>query len=283
MRRSIVGAALLAAVGGPATVLPAQSWRTVDAVRQPRDLDTLHVRVDYTVGALRIDAARDSMLYRARLRYDTERFEPMREFDASSGTLRVGVRGEAMPLRIGGGREQGTLTLALGSSQPVDLELDLGATDARMNLSGIPISRLAIGSGASELTLTFESENPIPMRELTIDAGVARVVAEQLGNANAERVRVSGTVGSVDLDMRGSWTGTRVIQVFVTFGAATVRIPRGVGVRVKHSRVLGALDAPGFTKRGDEFVSEGWDSADQRLLIDARTTFCTLDVRWIDR
>jgi hypothetical protein len=283
--RRLVRSAILAgaAVAIAAGVLPAQSWRTVDALRQPLNVDTLRVRVNYTVGALRIGAGGDSLLYRARLRYDADRFESMREFDESSGTLRVGVRGDAMPLRIGGGKEQGSLDLSLAPSQPVDLELDLGATDARLDLSGLPISRLEIGSGASELTITFATENPVPMQELIIEAGVARVVANRLGNANAERVRVSGTVGSVDLDMRGSWTGTRTVEVFVTFGAATLRVPRGVGVRVKHSRVLGSFDASGFTKRGDEFVSEGWDSAEQRLLIDGRTTFGTLDVRWIDR
>ncbi|HSJ65944.1 MAG TPA: hypothetical protein VK922_18825 [Gemmatimonadaceae bacterium] len=263
--------------------LPAQSWRTVDAVRQSRTVDTLRVRVNYTVGALRIAAGGDTNLYRARLRYDANRFEPVREFDESSGTLRIGVRGDDdLPLRIGGGKEQGTLTLGLAPSRPLDLELDLGATDATLDLSGLPVSRLAIASGASELTISFATANPVAMRELTIDAGVARVVGEGIGNANAERVRVSGAVGSVDLDMSGRWSGTRNLQVSVTFGAAKVRVPRGVGVRVKHSRVLGTFEARGFTKRGDEYVSEGWDAAEQRLLIDARTTFGTLDVRWIE-
>lgn len=264
--------------------LPAQSWRTVDAKRQPRAMDTLRVRVDYTVGVLRIDAGSDSLLYSARLRYDAERFEPVREFEASSGTLRIGVQGDdQLPLRVGGGKEQGTLTLGLARSQPLDFELDLGATDATLDLGGLSVSRLAISSGVSELTVSFDAPNPVPMSELAIDAGVARVVGTKMGNANAERMRVSGTVGSVDLDMSGTWSGSRIVQVSVTFGAATLRVPQGVGVRIKHSRVLGTFDASGFTKRGDEFVSDGWDTADQRLLIDARTTFGSLDVRWIAR
>lgn len=282
MRHALgVGAMLAASLLGSA--LPAQSWRSVEAARQARALDTLRVRVDYTVGALRIAASPDSLLYRAQLRYDAERFEPVREFDASASTLRVGVRGDAeLPLRIGGGKEEGSLELALAPAQPIDLELDLGATEANLDLTGLPISRLEIGSGASELTLSFETPNPIAMRELTIDAGVARVIGLRIGNANAERMRVTGTVGSVDLDMRGSWSGTRVVQVAVTFGAATLRIPRSVGVRVKHSRVLGTFDAAGFTEIGDEFVSQSWEGAEQRLLIDARTTFGTLEVRWIE-
>jgi hypothetical protein len=283
MRILQVGGVMAATVATVAAgALPAQSWRTVEAERLPLAVDTLRVRVDYTVGALRIAAAGDSLLYSARLRYDAERFEPVREFEASTGTLRVGVAGDDMPLRIGGGKEQGTLALGLAPSQPIDLELDLGATEAELELGGLPITRLAIGSGASELTVSFATANPVPMRELAIDAGVARVVGRRLGNANAERIRVNGTVGSVELDMSGAWSGTRVVQVSVTFGAALLRIPRGVGVRVKHSRVLGTFEAQGFSKRGSEYVSEGWDSAEQRLLIDARTTFGTLDVRWIE-
>jgi hypothetical protein len=120
------------------------------------------------------------------------------------------------------------------------------------------------------------------MRELTIDAGVASVTVDHLGNANAERMRVSGTVGRIELDMRGAWTGTREIQVVVTFGVATVRVPRSVGVRVTHSRVLGTFDAAGFTQRGDEYVNAAWGTAEQKLYIDARTTFGSLDVQWIE-
>jgi hypothetical protein len=267
----------------PAQAVGAQSWRTVDAFRQALAVDTLRVRIDYTVGALRVHAAGDSLLYRAQLRYDAHRFEPVRTFDAASGTLHVGVRGDdRIPLRGSGGKEQGTLTLALGPSQPVDLELDLGATDSNLDFSGIPVSRLVIGSGVSELSLRFATENPVAMSELMIDAGVASVTVDHLGNANAERVRVSGTVGRVELDMRGAWKGTREVQVLVTFGVATIRVPRSVGVRVTHSRVLGTFDAAGFTQLGDGYVSEAWETAEQRLYIDARTTFGSLDVEWIE-
>lgn len=281
--RSVLRGSAVVALTAIAGGLPAQSWRTIDAYRAARAVDTLHVRVDYTVGALRVHAAGDSLLYRAQLRYDADRFEPVRTFDATSGTLNVGVRGDdQIPLRGSSGKEQGTLTLALAPTQPVDLELDLGATDSDLDLSGIPISRLVIGSGVSDLTLGFATKNPATMRELAIDAGIASVTTDHLGNANAERVRVSGSIGRVELDMRGSWTGMREIQVTVTFGVATVRVPRSVGVRVTHSRVLGTFDAAGFTQRGDEYVSDGWDDAEQKLYIDARTTFGTLDVQWID-
>lgn len=278
-RTAIVVVALAVSAGTPL----AQTWRTIDAFRLAQPVDTLHVRVDYTVGALRVVAAGDSLLYRSELRYDAERFEPVRIFDSTSGTLRVGVRGDdQIPLRGSTGKEQGSLSLALAPTQPIDLELDLGATDSDLDLSGIPISRLIIGSGVSELSIRFATPNPTPMRELSIDAGIASVTVDHLGNANAERVRVSGTIGQVDLDMRGAWEGTREIQVLVTFGFATVRVPRSLGVRVTHSRVLGTFESAGFTKRGDEYVNDAWDTAEQKLYIDARTTFGSLDVQWIE-
>lgn len=274
---------MAATAGVAARAVPAQSWRTIDAFRQARALDTLRVRVHYTVGALRVSAAGDSLLYRAQLRYDAARFEPVRDFDATSGILNVGVRGDdEIPLRGSGGKEEGSLALALGPTLPVDLELDLGATDSDLDLSGIPVTRLVIGSGVSDLSLRFGTRNPAVMRELTIDAGVASVTVDHLGNANAERVRVSGTVGRVDLDMRGAWTGTRKIQVLVTFGVASIRVPRSIGVRVTHSRVLGTFDTGGFTQQGDAYVSGTWDTAEQKLDIDARTTFGSLEIEWIE-
>jgi hypothetical protein len=263
-------------------MVSAQAWRTVSAVRQPREIDTLRVRLDYTVGALSIGSTTDSVLYRSRLRYDADRFEPVRTFDLASNTLRMGVRGDAdVPLRIGGGSEEGTLTLDLTQKHPVDLDIDLGATNAVIDLSGMAVSRLAINSGASEITLRFGSANPIAMQELEIDAGVARLEIEKLGNANADRVRITGSAASVDLDLSGAWQGDRELQVALTFGAATVRVPRGTAVSVKHSRVLGTFDSAGLTERGGVYVSDDWDTADKRIIIDARTTFGTLNLRWI--
>jgi hypothetical protein len=263
-------------------MVSAQAWRTVSAERQLREIDTLRVRVDYTVGALSIGSTTDSILYRSRLRYDADRFEPVRTFDLASNTLRMGVRGDAdVPLRIGGGSEEGTLALDLTRSHPVDLDIDLGATNAVIDLSGIAVSRLAINSGASEITLLFGSANPIAMQELSIDAGVARLEIQKLGNANAERVRITGSAASVDLDLNGAWQGDRELQVALTFGAATIRVPRGTAVSVKHSRVLGTFDSAGLTQRNGVHVSDDWDTAEKRLIVDARTTFGTLSLQWI--
>lgn len=276
LRTGLVAACALTAFGAPAG---AQRWRTVDAVRQSRAVDTLRVRVEYTVGSLTLGTT-DSALYHATLRYDAERFEPLRQFDAETGTLRVGVRGDTeVSLRLGGGeREHGSLALALSRAQPVDLELDLGAAQADLALGGLPLTKLSVASDASDLTVRFDTPNPIPMRELAIETGVARVSAVRLGNANAERVRVQGAIGSIELDFAGQWEGTRVVQASVTLGAVTIRLPRGVGVRVKHSRVLAGFDATGLTPVGDEMVSANWETASQRLLIDARTTFGALRI-----
>jgi hypothetical protein len=69
----------------------------------------------------------------------------------------------------------------------------------------------------------------------------------------------------------------------VTFGSATVRLPRSVGVRIRHSRLLGTFDGAGFTQEGDTYVNRAWESAEQKVSIDARTTFGSFDVVWIDR
>lgn len=272
---TLAGTMMLAAPAG------AQSWRTVLAARQARPVDTLRVRLDYTVGALAFQAGADSLLYQARLRYDADRFQPLREYDAATGTLRLGVRGDdRTPLRVGSGREHGSLRVAVSPGQPIDLDLDLGATDAELDLTGLAVSRLAIGSGASEIRVRFDRPNPIAMSELEIDVGIASVEVRGLGHANAERVRVHGAIGSVDLDFAGTWSGTRTVQVAVTLGSATVRVPRGTAVRVRHARVLGTFDANGLEPDGDEWVSGDWTGASQRLIIDARTTFGALDLRF---
>ncbi len=169
-------AATLIALFAFTSALPAQSWRTVSAARQLHDTDSLRVRVDYRVGTLRLASSPQSLLYDVRLRYDEEKFDAVRSFETGSTTLMVGTRQiDERSAVISGRKQLGEMSLAFAPNVQLDVDLQMGASLADLDFTGLSITRLVVNSGASETKFRFGSLNLAPMRELVVEVGAASV------------------------------------------------------------------------------------------------------------
>lgn len=281
----------LSAVLSP-VALRAQSWRSVTATTQAQPGDSLRVRVSFAAGVLVVGAAPDAELYRMRFRYDTEKHHPVRSFDPVARTLTLAMDSAGRRSRFGisalgrsGGGDNtdpNQLTLAFGRGVPLDVALELGGVDARVDLSGLSLDRLKVDSKASDTRVLFTTPNPRRMRSLEIDGGATGITVEGLGNANAQRIEVRASLGGVDLDFGGAWTGDVDLRLEVSLGGASLKVPRDVGVRVKSKKFLAAIDLGGLTLRDDYYYSANWGSAEHKLTVDSGTTLGALGLSWID-
>ena len=274
----------LLAFGGPGE--EARSWRSLTASR-PRDgVDSLHVVLRYDAGTVTLGAATAPLLYRASARFDANEQRISRSYNPVSSTLRIGLDSSAM--RTSGKRSseasnnEARLDLGLAARVPLDLDLDLGATRARLDLSALSVSALRVSSGATEADLTFGSANPQPMRDLFVDAGVGSVTIHQLGNARAQRATIASTVGSVDLDLGGDWTGEMPLTLRVALASATLRVPRDVGIALRLSKRIANIDSDGFTEREGVMYSTGYEQAKRHVVVDGSATLASVDVVWKD-
>jgi hypothetical protein len=206
---------------------------------------------------------------------------PLYHFDAATRTLRVGV--EKRGARVPGEGQPGEMRLDLAPAVPVDLELELGAVEADLDLSGLRVGRLRVESGASDASVRFDAPNAERMRALDFEVGAASLRAVRLANANAPEVRVQAGVGSVDLDFGGEWTQDVDLSVQIALGGVRIRVPRNVGVSVEAHRFLAAFDSRGLVKRGNAYYSENWDGAAHHLRIRSRTTFGKLELERTER
>jgi hypothetical protein len=170
------------------------------------------------------------------------------------------------------------MRLALSRSVPLDLDLQLGATKAMLDLGGLELQRLKLESGASETVLDFSSPNVARMDLLDVDVGAATFEARNLGNANASSIRVHGGVGSVDLDFGGQWTQDANVEVELALGKLSMHVPREVGVRVEVEKFLASFDQQGLQKRGDAYYTDNWDNAKYRIRLRASTTFGGIEI-----
>ena len=275
----------LSALGAlaPTRIVEAQAWRTLESTRQVKDTAEHHVRVHYGAGRSDVGATNAPVLYSMTLRYDEATTTPVHRYDAAERMLTVGIENESRRFS-GYSKDQGKGEMRLGLSRtvPMDLELELGATKAAMDLGGLTLLGVRLESGASETLLDFSAPNRAHMRSLDIDVGAASFEGRNLGNTNAASVRVQGGVGSVELDFGGQWSQDMTVDVDLTLGQLTLHVPRDVGVRVEVQKVLASFDQQGLQKRGDAYFSENWDRAKYHLRLRAQTTFGGIELDRVD-
>jgi len=274
---------LAAAALAAAPPLGAQSWRTLTSARQRHGETQLAVSVNYVAGDFRLTAAPEGTLYRMDLRYDEDRFTPLREYDAAGAHLLLGVRGRSGHIDVVD-RHKGdpvpSLDLELAPDIPLALDLDLGAVRSQVDLGGLALQSLRYRTGASETTLRFSRPNTVPCSELRLEAGAAAFHAWSLGNANCRSVHFEGGVGDVTLDFGGTWQGVVDADLNVAIGTLTLMLPRDAGVAIHLSRLLASFDQSGLQRRGDTYYTAGYESARRRLVLDVSAAFGGINVVW---
>jgi len=261
----------------PAGLLAQQDWRSITQSRQVGTEELLHVAVQYGAGRLILGRGSDGLLYKATLGYDGQAFKP--ELTYSPGSLRVGlddVRVRGRNVRLG------ELRLDLGPTVPIDLRLEFGAARADVDLTGLRIRRLRLATGASETRLHVGAPNAEVCESVDLHVGAAKFDAIGLGNLNARRLDFNGGVGDVTLDFTGEWASDMAATVRMGLGSLTLRVPRGLGLRVEKGGLLVGFDSQGLIKRGDVFYSENWESADRKLTLDIEAAFGAIRVQWVD-
>ncbi len=273
----------LFAIGTPGDF---SGWRSLSASRPRGVVDSLHVVLRYDAGTLTLGAAAAPLLYEAKARFDANQQRLSRSYNPVSHTLRVGLDSSTMQT---GARhstrkrsDETRLDLALAAGIPLDLDLDLGTTRAMLDLRALWVDAVRVSSGATESDLTFGSANPKPMRDLLVDAAVGSITIHTLGNARAQRATVASTVGAVDLDLAGEWTGDMPLTLRVALGSAVLRVPRDAGVSLRLAHRIANVDSDGFTERDGIMYSAGYEQARRHVLVDGSATLAHVDIVWKD-
>jgi hypothetical protein len=267
-----------------AGALQAQTMRPFTTFRQLHGETRLNARVEYGAGSLRIEPGEPGQLYRMNLSYDEARFVPVSDFDASSGTVVLGLRaaGEG-GVRVVSSKQLNQLaTIALSPRADLALDLSLGAVDADVELGGLRISDLDLKTGASRATLRFSRPNGMRCRHASVSAGAAEVSVFGLGNSRCDRVEFEGGMGRVLLDFTGTWTSNSQVEVKMAMAELTLRLPRRVGVRLTMDKFLSSFEPSGLVRRGDSLISPNYDGADHRLDLALTTAMGGVRIEWTE-
>ncbi|MSR07088.1 MAG: hypothetical protein EXR93_08500 [Gemmatimonadetes bacterium] len=273
--------AIVLAVIGIGPQLGAQTMRTVAGNRQIGSQTELDVTVEFAAGRLTIGRDETGMLYRAKVVYDEEQFEPLLDYSAADHTLRVGVDG----IRGTHGKDHDgkqELRLDVTPKVPVTFDIKFGAAKADLDLGGLNLRRAEVNTGATDATVRFSTPTTGRCDELTFHVGAAQFKTETLGNSRCQHLEFMGGVGGLTLDFSGDWGGvTRpTADISVGLGSLTLRLPRNVGVQIDISGVFSSFDRSGMIKRDGAYFSPNYDTATTKLVLNVKSALGSVDVAW---
>lgn len=259
--------------------LNAAQQKTTTWSRQVTDEERLEVDVGYGAGELTIERGESDLLYRAVFNHDEAVATPRHDY--RNGRLDIGIR-VADRGRFGSRRSvDSSLDLWLPGSVPVDLRLDVGAAEADVDLSGIPLRGFDYNTGASKSEVRIREANPERMASASINAGAADLAIRGMGNLRADRVTIKAGVGSVTLGLEGDWPADARVSVEMGVGALEVRIPADLGVRIHRESFLASIDADGFERSGRTYLSRNWEDAGRRIDLEITAALGDIDVVWV--
>ena len=120
------------------------------------------------------------------------------------------------------------------------------------------------GGGGNEWNLHFGNQIPLDLN-VKMGAGTGRL---QLSGLDLTHLRVEGGAGTLFVDLSGNWKQNFDGKIAGGVGTVTVRLPANIGVHVRATGGLGAVNAPGFERDGDTYVNSAYGKSPVTLTLD---------------
>lgn len=244
----------------------------------------IEVRLSFSAGRVELAAGDAEKAYEAELEYSRTYFYHQLDYHKRGGTgvLDLRVKGKKRSL-FRSRWKKNWLSLKLNPTVPIDLDLNIGACESTVDLTGLKISNLELSTGASEMDVYFDKANEVAMKRMQVEAGVGELKVVNLGNANCRKISFQGGIGDYDLDFSGEWQGDCEAEIELGIGDLTVKLPRSIGVKlIAQKSFLTSLDIDDFIKEDDIYYSEGYRKAKYHLILRVEAGLGSINIRWID-
>lgn len=266
--RALILAGLLAAVvlAGcdnlrmkPPQVRKSHEERRLDAGKR------LRVNAEVAAGNLNVDKAVTGLLYTLDTRWDAANVSRRVDCRAAGdgSVLEIALRGKTPQ------SDENRVDLSLSDQVPLELELETGVGESRIDLSGLQVETVQVNQGVGSLRLAVDESQAFACREFEVQCGVGEMELRGLANLAPRRFRLKGGIGHASVNFSGQGTRDIDAQVEVGIGQIDIILPEGLGVRIRTERERwGAglsLPADRFQQQGSYSVTPDYEKSAQKL------------------
>jgi hypothetical protein len=256
-----------------ASPLLAQHVRTLESARLLRDSTPVSVRLMLGTGTLSVGASDAPYLYRSITRFGDTYSAPTSSWNAAQHTLTLAAgqrqRGPSSRSDDDGDDEVAQdWRVQLTRRAPLELTIDATAANATLDLTGLPLRRFALNTGAAAATVRFDAPNPESMAVFDASVGAGGLKLIGLGNSGASEARIQGDIGDMSLDLGGRWARDMRILVVSAIGGVRITAPPTIGIELQSTGILARESFDGaFTKSGGVWRSANFATASVKVRI----------------
>jgi hypothetical protein len=281
MRRALT---LVAAIvlNVPSAAL-SQPVRTLESSRQLRDGAPVTVRLQLGTGSLNVAASDAPLLYRSISRFGALYSAPRSQWNATQRvlTLDAGQRTNSDDDTPAAATDAATQDwrVQLTRKAPLDLGIRAAAADATIDLSGLPLRKFSLNTGAAAATVRFDALNSEVMSlfDATIGAGGLTLIG--LGNAGASEARIEGDIGEISLDLGGRWQRDLLLAVSTPLGSVRLVAPPNIGLEVEVGGMFKRATVTGqFVRDGNVWRSTNFGQTTVKVRVVVKTLLGKVDV-----
>ena len=211
-----------------------------------RAAKSVDAEIEMGVGNLFVSGGAKDLM-NAKFVYNVLGWEPDIEYDVVNGHGELTVRrriGETSRL---GRNARYEWDIRLNDGVSMDLDIQLGAGEAHLDLGSLSLGRLNVAAGAGEVEVFLT------------------------GRPSVDRFSMETGAGDVTVDLTGDWRDDLTAAIVGGVGRLTLRLPADVGVRVEADKGIGKITARGLVKDDDTFINEAYGDSDVTLDIRCKT------------
>lgn len=117
--------------------------------------------------------------------------------------------------------------IAFNNNVPLDITINAGAYQGRLDLGGMNVTHLNISDGASDTRVEFTKPNAGSMESFEYNSGASNVELSGLANANLEKLDFTAGAGNYVLDFSGDLQKDMQVTMEVGVSAVKIVIPKG--------------------------------------------------------
>jgi len=217
------------------------------------DAKSASLTLIFGAGKLSLASGAGKSLVSGTATYNIPDFKPEIKQDGSSVTIKQGDT-QGFP-NMNAVKNEWDLKLG---DVPLDLTINAGAYEGKLDFGGLALTGLTINDGASQTKADFSSTNQEKLGILSYKTGASNVTLKNLANANASMITFESGMGNYTLDFGGSLQRDSSVSIRSGMSNLTLIIPSGVAATVRVSGGLSNVQfSSGWTQNGQTYTQAG--------------------------
>lgn len=231
------------------------------------DAKSVLVRIDFGAGDIDLGKSGEGQLLEGTFTSDPEDVEVRVDYRRSGDKGMLDLATDYEDKRLPRDHKN-EWEVGLSGGVPLELELDLGAAEAKLDLTDLALTRLEMDVGAAKCEVWWNRPNPERLSEIKIDAGASSLLLEGLGHARFDHLRFEGGLGSFDLDFSGDWQASAEADLEIGLGELTLWVPRHIGVRIVTEQSMASVDVDHRFSQTEDGTYESDNYSEAKIKLD---------------